>query len=147
MNKSTNYEQDFHAWTTQNVALIRQGRFAELDFEHIAEELDSMGASERRELLNRLQILLMHLLKFQFQPERRGKSWKLTIIHQRTAIERLLKQSPSLRRLLEDQEELLDVYQKAVREAVLETDLDRYIFPIECPYSVVEMLDDEFWPE
>jgi hypothetical protein len=58
-----------------------------------------------------------------------------------------LKQSPSLRRLLEDQEELLDVYQKAVREAVLETDLDRDIFPVECPYSVKEMLDDEFWPE
>ena len=147
MTKTSNYEQDFHAWTTQNADLIRQGRFAELDFEHIAEELDSMGASERRELLNRLQILLMHLLKYQFQPERRGKSWKLTIIHQRTAIERLLKQSPSLRRLVEDQEELLDVYQKAVREAVLETDLDRHIFPVESPYTVMEMLDDEFWPE
>jgi len=147
MKKTAAYETDFHAWAIESACLVRQGRLAELDLNHIAEELESMGASERRELLNRLQILLMHLLKYQFQPERRGKSWKLTIIHQRTAIERLLKQSPSLRRLLEDQEELLDIYQKAVREAVLETDLDRYIFPVECPYSVMDMLDDGFWPE
>ena len=105
MNKAPSYDADFHAWATESAALIRQGNFAELDFNHIAEELESMGASERRELQNRLQILLMHLLKHHFQPERRGKSWKLTIIHQRTAIERLLKQSPSLRRLLENQEE------------------------------------------
>ncbi len=147
MNKAAAYETDFHAWAIESASLVRQGRLAELDLNHIAEELESMGASERRELLNRLQILLMHLLKYQFQPERRGKSWKLTIIHQRTAIERLLKQSPSLYRLLEDQEELLDIYQKAVREAVLETDLERHIFPMECPYSVVELLGDGFWPE
>jgi len=147
MNKAAAYNADFHAWATESAALIRQGRFAELDFNHIAEELESMGASERRELQNRLQILLMHLLKRQFQPERRGKSWKLTIIHQRTAIERLLKQSPSLRRLLEDQEELLDIYNKAVREAVLETDLERHVFPLDCPYSVDELLDDGFWSD
>lgn len=147
MNRSSLYSQDFHAWATQSAELIRQGRLSELDLEHIAEELDSMGASERRELLNRLQILVMHLLKYQFQPERRGKSWKLTILHQRTAIERLLKQSPSLKRLLENPAELRDVYQKAVREAMLETDLDRSVFPLECPYRVEEILGDEFWPE
>ncbi|MDD5034519.1 MAG: DUF29 domain-containing protein [Methylococcaceae bacterium] len=147
MSKSVAYQEDFHAWIIQSAALIRQGRLSELDLEHIAEELESMGASERRELLNRLQILLMHLLKYQFQPERRGKSWKLTMIHQRTAIERLLKQSPSLKRLLEDQSEILDIYQKAVREAVLETDLGRENFPLECPYTIEEILNDEFWPE
>jgi hypothetical protein len=147
MSNITSYDEDFHAWAIQSAALIRQGRLAELDLDHIAEELESMGASDRRELLNRLQILVMHLLKYQFQPERRSKSWKLTIVHQRTAIERLLKQSPSLRRLLENPEELQDVYRKAVREAVLETDLDRCVFPLECPYGVDDMLNDEFWPE
>lgn len=147
MNKAIAYDTDFHAWATESAALIRQGRIAELDFKHIAEELESMGASERWELLNRLQILLMHLLKWQFQPERRGKSWTLTVVHQRTAIERLLKQSPSLRRLLEAPEELLDIYQKAVREAVLETDLERHVFPLDCPYSVEELLDDGVWPD
>jgi hypothetical protein len=147
MTFPTSYDEDFHAWAIQSAALIRQGRLAELDLDHIAEELESMGASDRRELLNRLQILVMHLLKYQFQPERRSKSWKLTVVHQRTAIERLLKQSPSLKRLLENPEELQDVYRKAVREAVLETDLDRCVFPLECPYSVDDMLNDEFWPE
>lgn len=147
MNRAAAYNVDFHAWATESAALIRQGQLAELDFNHIAEELESMGASERRELQNRLQILVMHLLKHQLQPERRGKSWKLKIIHQRTAIERLLKQSPSLRRVLEDQEELLDIYNKAVREAVLETDLERHLFPLDCPYSVEELLDYGFWPD
>jgi hypothetical protein len=147
MNKAIAYEEDFHAWTAQSAALIRQGRLSELDLEHIAEELESMGASERRELLNRLHILLMHMLKHQFQPERRGKSWKLTIIHQRTAIGRLLKQSPSLKRLLNNPQELSDIYQKALREAMLETDLDREVFPLECPYTLEEIFDDEFWPE
>ena len=90
MSEAIDYDRDFHAWVLQNAALLRQGKLDALDLEHIAEELESMGASERRELLHRLQILLLHLLKYQFQPERRGKSWRLTINHQRTAIERLL---------------------------------------------------------
>lgn len=147
MNTHISYNEDFHAWATQSAALIREGRLSELDLEHIAEELEGMSASERRELLNRLQILVTHLLKYQFQPERRSKSWKLTIVHQRTAIERLLKQSPSLKRLLDASEEIQDVYRKAVREAVLETDLDNSIFPLECPYGIDDMLNDEFWPE
>ena len=147
MNTLVSYHQDFHAWAVQNAELIRQGRLGELDWDHIAEELESMGASERRELLNRLQILVMHLLKYQFQPERRGKSWKLTIIHQRTAIERLTQQSPSLKHLLENPEEIQDIYRKAVREAALETDLETSLFPLDCPYSLDEILDDDFWPE
>ena len=90
MNRPATYETDFHAWALQNASMLRQGRLDELDIEHIAEELEGMSASERRELLNRLQVLLLHLLKYQYQPERRGKSWLLTISHQRTAIERLL---------------------------------------------------------
>jgi len=105
-----------------------------------------MGASERRELLNRLQVLLLHLLKHQYQPERRGKSWRLTINHQRTAIERLLDQSPSLRRILDD-EGLGKVYDKAVRDAVIETDLDAHLFPLGCPYSLAEILDEDWLPE
>jgi len=106
-----------------------------------------MGASERRELLNRLQILVMHLLKYPYPPERRGKRGKLTIVHQRTAVERLLKPSPSLMHVLANPEEVQDVYRKAVAEAVLETDPDRSVFPVECPYGVADMLADGFWPE
>jgi hypothetical protein len=146
MTDSTSYEADFHAWAMRNARLLRQGRLTDLDIEHIAEELESMGASERRELLSRLQVLLLHLLKYQFQPERRGKSWLLTINHQRTAIERLLEQSPSLARMLDDAQ-LGKVYGKAVRDAIIETDLERHLFPTECPYALTQVLDEDWLPE
>jgi len=101
-----------------------------------------MGASERRELLSRMQVLMVYLLKQQYQPSRRGKSWRLTINHQRTAIERLLEQSPSLARLF-DAANLAKVYRKAVRDAVIETDLVAHLFPADCPYSLDELLDDD----
>ena len=143
----TIYEQDFQAWTLENAALLRQGKLADIDVLHIAEELEGMGASERRELQSRLQVLVCHLLKYQYQPERRGKSWLLTIGHQRDAIDRLLKQSPSLRALLDNAEELGDIYAKAVRDAVIETDLDRHLFPSRCPYAIDQLLDGDFLPD
>jgi len=142
MTPVTDYDSDFHAWALRNARLLRAGRLDELDVEHIAEELESMGASERRELLSRMQVLMVYLLKQQYQPSRRGKSWRLTINHQRTAIERLLEQSPSLARLF-DAANLAKVYRKAVRDAVIETDLDAHLFPAECPYSLDELLDDD----
>ncbi|MEA3643299.1 MAG: DUF29 domain-containing protein [Lamprobacter sp.] len=96
MIENTSYDTDFHAWTLHNAKLLRQGQLSDLDVEHIAEELESMGASERRELLNRLQVLMLHLLKHQLQPERRGKRWIITINHQRTAIERLCSNNPQV---------------------------------------------------
>jgi len=146
MSATVIYETDFHAWALHNAGLLRAGKLAELDVEHIAEELEGMSASERRELLNRLQVLLLHLLKYQFQPERRGKSWLLTISHQRTAIERLLEQSPSLRSLLVAAT-LNKVYGKAVRDAVIETDLERHLFPVACPYGLEQVLDEDWLPE
>jgi len=145
--EKTIYEQDFQAWALENAALLRQGRLADIDVLHIAEELEGMGASERRELQSRLQVLVCHLLKYQYQPERRGKSWLLTIGHQRDAIESLLKQSPSLRPLLDDAEEMADIYTKAVRDAVIETELDRHLFPVRCPYAIDQLLDGDFLPD
>lgn len=139
------YDQDFHAWLQQQVALLKAGRLHELDVAHLVEEIESMGASERRELLSRLQVLILHLLKYQYQPARRGKIWLLTITHQRTAIERLLEQSPSLERLLTPLM-IQSVYEKAMREAIIETDLDRYIFPIDCSYSLEQLLDEHYLP-
>jgi len=146
MTQVTDYDSDFHAWALRNARLLRAGRLDELDVEHIAEELESVGASERRELLSRMQVLMVYLLKHQYQPSRRGKSWRLTINHQRTSIERLLEQSPSLARLF-DAANLAKVYRKAVRDAVIETDLDAHLFPAECPYSLDELLDDDWLPE
>ena len=146
MSETVTYETDFHAWAIQNARLLREGKLTKIDAEHIAEELESMSASDRRELLNRLQVLLAHLLKHQYQPERRSKSWLLTISHQRTAIERLLEQSPSLKTLL-DANTLTKVYGKAVRDTVIETDLEQHLFPVECPYRLEQILDEDWLPE
>lgn len=145
-NPVARHDQDFYAWAMQNAALVREGRLSEIDREHIAEELESMGASERRELLSRLQVLIVHLLKHQYQPERRGKSWLLTIQHQRTEIERLLEQSPSLKGILTE-ERIDSVYRKAVKEATIETGLDTYLFASACEYSLARLLNDEYLPE
>jgi Domain of unknown function DUF29. len=80
------YEKDFYAWILHNAALLRAGKLAEIDVEHVAEELESMGKSEQRELLNRLALLISHLLKWEFQPQRRGNSWRATINHQRVKL-------------------------------------------------------------
>ena len=146
MSETVAYETDFHAWAIYNARLLREGKLNQLDAAHIAEELEGMSASERRELLNRLQVLLVHLLKYQYQPERRGKSWLLTIGHQRTAIERLLEQSPSLTALV-DAGTLIRVYGKAVRDAVIETDLERHLLPVECPYRLEQILDEDWLPK
>ena len=91
-------------------------------------------------------MLLRHLLKHQFQPEPRGTSWLLTINHQRTVIERLLEQSPSLARLLDD-EALSTIYRKAVRDAIIETDLERRLFPTNCPCAIARILDGDWLPD
>jgi hypothetical protein len=145
MSMTAEYECDFHGWITHNVTLLRAGRLSEIDAEHIAEELESMGKRDLRQLRSRLQVLVMHLLKWQFQPERRGTSWLRTIDHQRDEIESLLLDSPSLRPDLEAA--LTLIYPKAVRDAGRETGLSPSIFPTICPYSLGEILDTEFLPD
>jgi len=142
---NTTYSQDFHAWTQEQAALLRAGHFTELDIQHLTEELESMGARERRELTNRLAVLLAHLLKWQYQPQRRGNSWRLTIELQRLDVRELLKENPSLRPQLPERIE--DAYRKGVLMAAQETGMDKRQFPAECPYPGDELLNDGFWPE
>jgi len=94
------YEQDFFEWTVRNASLLRAGRLAEADLEHIAEEMEDMGKSSRHELRSRLRVLLSNLLKWKFQAGRRGRSWKATIRVQRDELVNLLQQMPSLRHYL-----------------------------------------------
>jgi len=101
MNLST-YENDFYAWTQQQSQLLKTKQFQQIDWHHIAEEIADMGRAEKRELESRLEVLIMHLLKWQFQPNLRSRSWQLTIKEQRLRLERLLKENPSLSALLTD---------------------------------------------
>src|SRR5579872_5517180 len=100
-NIQQEYEKDFYAWAVHNARLLRAGKLSEIDVENIAEEIESMGKSEKRELISRLAILLSHLLKWKCQPERRSRSWKLTIKEQRFELIDLLAESPSLKHEIE----------------------------------------------
>jgi hypothetical protein len=139
--RSALYEEDYLAWIEQQVALLRAGRADELDLGNLIEELEDMGRAEWRELENRLETLLAHLLKRDCQPEKRSRSWDNSIDEQRRRLERLLKRSPSLRRDLADT--LAEMYPYAVRKAVRETRMSSASFPAQLPYSVEQVLREE----
>jgi len=94
------YETDFYSWTQEQARLLRIGNLSMLDMDNILEEIEAMGRSEKRNLVSRLSVLLAHLIKWQHQPDRRGKSWSLLRAHQRIAINKLLKESPHGRGVL-----------------------------------------------
>ncbi|OGO40214.1 MAG: hypothetical protein A2Z04_01840 [Chloroflexi bacterium RBG_16_57_9] len=141
----TLYEQDFYAWANRNAQLIRAGKLSEIDVENIAEELESMGRSEKRAFINRLAILLAHLLKWHFQPALRSISWQYTIRAQRDQLYDLLEDSPSLKYQVE--EKLNKAYRKAVSMASHETGLEESAFPENCPYAFDQVMDNSFFPE
>jgi hypothetical protein len=141
----TSYDTDFHQWINEQTALLRAGQLDRLDIANLIEELDSMSARERRELINRLAVLLAHLLKWQFQPERRCTSWRLTINEQRRQLALLLEDSPSLARRLP--EFLARAYRNGSRAALEETGFLSSPFPKSCAYSVEQILDEDYWPD
>lgn len=139
------YNTDVVAWARQQAQLLRAGRFDALDIEHIADEIEDVGKSEQRELENRMAVLVAHLLKWAYQPERRGNSWRRTIQEQRRAIARRLEKTPSLKPDLRNSEWWEDVFGDAVSAVLAEVELDN--LPETCPWSVDEVLRQEFWPD
>ena len=138
------YDQDFYAWTQEQAKLIKDNLLGKLDLIHLQEELISMGASERRELDSRLGVLLMHLLKWKYQPARQCKSWIRTIKIQRIDVIKHLKNNPSLRSVAG--EYLLDAYNTAILKAAEETNLDDDVFPVNCEWTIDQVLDNNFYP-
>jgi serine phosphatase RsbU (regulator of sigma subunit) len=137
------YESDFYGWTQQQAHLLRTKEINQIDWNHLAEEIEDMGRSEKRQLESRLEILIMHLLKWQFQPNFRSRSWQLTIKEQRLRLEKLLQENPSLKSSLSDVSQ--KIYPLAVISAEKETGLSS--FPETCPYNLTEILATEFFPE
>jgi hypothetical protein len=123
------YESDYFGWTRQQAELLKSGRWSEVDIEHLVEEIESMGASERKELASRLEVLLTHLLKWQFQPERRGRSWQLTVIEQRERLKDHLESNPSLGNPDTLNAMLGKAYKYALIGAQRQTGLARSAFP------------------
>lgn len=139
----TRYDQDIVAWANEQAALLREGRLNELDLKHIADEIEDVGKSEQRELASRMAVLMAHLLKWQFQLARQGKSWEVTIRTQRRQIERALAQTPSLRTRLSDAAWLQGVWDDAIDLATKETGL---VFPEHCLWSMDDVLREGWLP-
>jgi len=139
------YDTDFYGWIQRQAAALRSKNFAALDLDNLVEEVESMGRSEKRELESRLEVLLVHLLKWQFQPDCRGTSWRASIKEQRSRTADQLKENPSLKG------NLPETYAKAYRYAVFgaskETNLAESVFPSQCPWSFEQAMDADFWPE
>ncbi|MBD2571174.1 DUF29 domain-containing protein [Anabaena lutea] len=141
---SSLYTTDFYAWTQEQVSLLRNHQWSQIDLQNLIEEVESLGKQQRQELRNRLSILIGHLLKWQFQPQRRSRSWLATLRIQRLDTIELLEENPSLKSYLE--EVVGKAYLKGVELAIRETDLPSRTFPSDCPYSLTEILDDGFYP-
>ncbi len=138
------YDEDFFAWSRATAALLRSRRFAEVDLEHAAEEIEDLGKRDLKELNSRTRVLLVHLLKWTLQRDRRSRSWRATIVTQRQEIEALLRQSPSLRPRIAS--ELAANYAGAVKRAAADAGLAAERFPRQCAFTVEQLLDEDFLP-
>jgi hypothetical protein len=144
MSNSTLYDRDFYAWSQTQAELLRTGKFTEADIPNIVEEIETLGRSELRELVSRLRVLLLHLLKWQYQPNLQGNSWRATIAVQRQELAEHLNESPSLKSRLA--EAMARAYRLALSEAIMETGLLKATFPPDCPWSYGQITDETFWP-
>lgn len=124
---TTLYETDFYAWTQRQAELLLLEEFTEVDWQHIAAEIRSLGNRDKRQVKNRLIVLIMHLLKVEYQPERSSPSWRKTILEQRQRLHFVLEDSPSLKVQIADF--ITDAYPYAIKQAVLETGLPSKTFP------------------
>lgn len=144
---ASDYDTDFFEWTQHQAAALAAGHVSELDLVNLAEEIDSLGKRDRRALGSRLEVLMIHLLKWFYQPKRReiGHSWEDTILEQRGRIAGILNDSPSLRRQVPDI--IFEHYQRARRRANRQTGLPLETLPEMCPWTAEQILDETFWPD
>ena len=139
------YETDFFLWTQEQAQLLREKRWSDLDLENLTEEVRSVGGSEKKEVKSRLELLVMHLLKWKYQPGRRTPSWDSTILRQRIELIDLLEDSPSLKPYLREQ--FPKRYLGARLDAEKETGIAFDLFPDECPFTLDEVMDHKFMPD
>jgi hypothetical protein len=139
------YDQDFYLWIETTAKQLKEGRFSEIDLENLIEEIESMGRNEKRALERNLVVLLMHLLKYKYQPEKRSNSWKGTIREHRRRLTRAFKDSPSLKPYF--QEVFTDCYQDARKQASDETGLSVATFPVDSQFTTDECLNEDFLPD
>ncbi|MEA3642731.1 MAG: DUF29 domain-containing protein [Lamprobacter sp.] len=139
------HDGDYYAWALEVAEHLRAGRLSEVDLNGVAEELEDMGKAQRHALASHLKVLIVHLLKWRYQPSFRGVSWRLSIANARDEIAELLEDSPSLRRKIG--ELVARRYPAARNRAALETGLAEETFPDNCPFSEHNLLDAAYWPD
>ena len=139
------HEKDVYGWAVHTAQLLREKKMNEIDFDNVIEEIEALGRSEKYELMNRLSLIISHLLKWQFQPTLRGHSWVYTIREQRKQVRYHLEDNPSLKDKLE--ETLIKAYNLAIDKAARDTSLPAKDFPIECPYRLEQIINEEFYPD
>ena len=139
------YEQDYYAWTEQQAALLQARRFTEIDLAHLIEEVEDMGRSQRRAVKSALLVVLIHLLKYRFQPTHRTQSWRATLREHRRRLRDEFADSPSLRPYAK--RVFAECYQDACEEAADETGLPLAAFPPVCPFTLAQVLDRNFLPD
>jgi hypothetical protein len=138
------YEQDYYLWIKNTAQLLQQDRLSELDIANLIEEIEDMGKSERRAVESNLDIILMHLLKYKYKPLKRSNSWLSTIFEHRKRLQRIFKDSPSLKSYVR---EIFDeCYQNARKMASLETSMPIDTFPMESPFEIEQSLDPDYLP-
>ncbi|OYD98040.1 hypothetical protein CDG76_04285 [Nostoc sp. 'Peltigera membranacea cyanobiont' 210A] len=142
---SATYKADFNLWIEQTAQLLRSHRWHEVDVEYLIEEVEGLGKSERRSIASQLTRLLLHLLKWQYQPQRRSDSWLDSITDSRTQIKLAIEDSSSLKSY--PTEQLEESYQRARRQAAKQTGMLISVFPEEYPYSLELVLDEDWLPE
>lgn len=141
-SQETLYDRDYYQWLTQTAKLLKAKQFTQIDLENLIEEIESLGRSEKRAIESNLIIVILHLLKWRYQPEKRSSSWKSSIREHRRRIQRLLTDSPSLKNYLP--EIFTTCYVAAKKQASDETGLSLVAFPDDCPFSLSESLNEDF---
>lgn len=139
------YQQDYYIWLERTAETLRSGNLTELDRLNLAEEIEDMGKREKRSVESNLEIVLMHLLKYKYQPEQRSKSWRFTLLEHRDRLEKAFRDSPSLKGYF--LEIFADCYHRARQKAAVETDLDIGTFPMTSPFTPEETLNSDFLPD
>jgi hypothetical protein len=137
------YDTDLYQWTIEQADALRRRAVNELDYDNLAEEIESVGRSERREIRSRLEVLLIHLLRWRYQPEKQSDSWRASVLEARQRIEDVLSDNPSLRPFPADA--LATAYRLATLDKTIRR-LELLHLPESCHWTIEDVLRDDFWP-
>ena len=138
------YDCDYHLWLEETAQLLKTKNFSQLDIENLIEEIETLGRSERNKIISSLRLIYQHLLKWQYQPEKRSKSWTDTIDRERDNINDYIEDMPSLKKMLDAPEVIAKAYRRGKRDAMRETGIKN--FPTNCPFTVQQALDPNYLP-